>query len=194
MKSSRRKILITSGALIVLILSGAYISQKTDVVEVKYSGNQVDLSEYENLDTSKSSFVQSAWYDRSGETMVLKLNDEYYQYCDLPADIWLDFSNAESFGKFYNSTIKDSYQCIENADSSNQNESSNSVSGIESSPYYESCLSESIKEGDIFLSSQGYSENDAKSWTDANGKYPTSEIETQLEGLESKALFDCLGQ
>lgn len=191
MKQSTRKVLITLGVIVVLALVGVYIAQKDNVIEIKYSGNEVNLSGYDSLNTSKSSFVHGAWYDSAGKTLVLKLNDDYYQYCNFPDDVWLDFSDAESFGQFYNSTIKDHYQCSESGESSG--DSTNTSTGIESSPYYEVCLSEAADKGNTFLSSHGYTENEDGSWTDINGDYPTPEFENnELEIYQTGIFNNCL--
>jgi len=63
---------------------------------------------------------------------------------------------------------------------------------IESSPFYGLCLSASIKEGDSFLRTNGYTENQGGSWINENGVYPTSEIELEMEELMTMTLFDCI--
>lgn len=63
---------------------------------------------------------------------------------------------------------------------------------VENSPFYELCLSESIKEGDDFLRVNGYTENQNGSWTNENGAYPTIEIESDMEELMTAVLFDCI--
>lgn len=81
------------------------------MVTVKYRENPIDIALFEALDTTGSSFVQGAWYDKHNEYMIINLSGTNYQYCNLPADIWENFKQASSFGSFYNKNIKGSYAC-----------------------------------------------------------------------------------
>lgn len=90
------------------------IQTQSKNVYVKYreSGSiNVNDSVFEYQDTSNSSFVGGAWYDQSQEYMIIKLQDTYYHYCDLPQSEWNSFKKADSFGSFYNSQIKGNYSC-----------------------------------------------------------------------------------
>lgn len=89
------------------------ISYKPNYVKVKYKDDLVDIghSRFEYLDTSKSSFVRGAWYDKSNSYMIIKLKETYYQYCGMPLKIWTQFKKADSFGTFYKNYIKGYYDC-----------------------------------------------------------------------------------
>mgnify|MGYP005718357857 CR=1 FL=1 len=65
----------------------------------------------ESVDTGRSSFVKGAWYDDPGEFLVLKLNDKYYQYCDVKSEVWQGFVDADSFGEYYNDEVKGRFNC-----------------------------------------------------------------------------------
>jgi hypothetical protein len=38
--------------------------------------------------------------------MLIKLNEAYYHYCELPASVLAQFMEAPSMGQFYNQNIK----------------------------------------------------------------------------------------
>jgi len=82
-----------------------------DFVSVKYRSDSVDIADpqFEELDTSKSSFVEGAWYDSDNQYMVIKLDDTYYHYCGMPQNMWREFKKASSFGKKYIASIKGNY-------------------------------------------------------------------------------------
>lgn len=86
---------------------------KTNFVTIKYRNDPVDLAnpDFEYLDTSGSSFIRGAWYDSSNQYMVIKLDDTYYHYCDMPSSAWNQFQSASSFGTHYKSYIKGNYDC-----------------------------------------------------------------------------------
>lgn len=54
-----------------------------------------------------------------------------------------------------------------------------------------SCGSEIAKVGDDFLVSRGYSEQPDGSFLDSQGEYPTPEVETEMEELQTQKLKDC---
>ena len=85
-------------------------------ITVKYRATQVDVadSRFEYLDTSRSSFVQGAWYDSSNEYMIINLSGTNYHYCGMPSSVWQEFKSASSFGTYYNSDIKGNFDCREN--------------------------------------------------------------------------------
>lgn len=96
--------------ILTLGISGCATSNSQNI-DVKYIEDPVDVSSFEYLDTSKSSFVRAAWYDSQDGDLILKLDDTSYQYCDVPTSRWSEFKKADSFGKYYNSNIKGSYSC-----------------------------------------------------------------------------------
>jgi hypothetical protein len=87
--------------------------QQRHVVSVKYRDTPVDLSSgrFEFLDTSRSSFVTGAWYDRQNSYLVIGLRDTYYHHCRMPPAAWTGFRAADSFGRHYNDLIKGDYDC-----------------------------------------------------------------------------------
>jgi hypothetical protein len=82
-------------------------------VTVQYRDSRVNIadSSFEYLDTSKSSWINGAWYDSYEDYMVINLNSSYYHYCDMPSSTWNAFEKANSFGSTYNSLIKGQYSC-----------------------------------------------------------------------------------
>ena len=109
--------------ILVLVLIAGFFEQNQNtladaatpkhVVWVKYRQTTVDLadSRFEYLDTSKSSFVTGAWYDRINSYMVIGLRGTYYHYCRMPKNAWDSFRSADSFGRHYNAVIKGNYDC-----------------------------------------------------------------------------------
>lgn len=80
-------------------------------VSVKYRSDPVDISSFEHLDTSKSSWVRGAWYDSGNKYMIINLSGTNYHYCSMPNSVWRNFKSASSFGSHYNGYIKGNYDC-----------------------------------------------------------------------------------
>jgi hypothetical protein len=82
-------------------------------VTVRYRSDPVDLAHpaFEYLDTAGSSLVGGAWYDSSTGYMVIRLSGAFYHYCGVPSAVWSAFGGADSFGSFYNASIKGRYGC-----------------------------------------------------------------------------------
>lgn len=80
---------------------------------IKYRSTPVDVDKpyFESLDTSGSSLVRGAWYDKSKRYMIISLNGTNYHYCGLDEDTWSSFKSSDSFGRAYNSTIKGNFDC-----------------------------------------------------------------------------------
>ncbi|MEK7544970.1 MAG: KTSC domain-containing protein [Patescibacteria group bacterium] len=166
------------------IISGFFLIQKSKSVNVKYRKDSVNFSNFEYLDTSKSSFVNGAWYDSSNGHMIIKLNKNNYEYCGIPTSAWKEFEEADSFGKYYNTRIKGFYNC---SDIEKEN-----LNPVATSPYYKTCLSKAVVEGDALLTLLGYQEQNDKSWKDNEGEYPTSEVEDTLEEYQTRILLKCI--
>jgi hypothetical protein len=81
------------------------------LVAVKYRGSLVCLDDFEAGDTSKSSWIRGAWYDRMNQYMVINLKGTAYHHCRVPAEQWNAFLAAPSHGKYYGSHIKGRYYC-----------------------------------------------------------------------------------
>ena len=66
------------------------------------------------LDTSKSSWIDSARYIRDAETgagyLVLGIKGEKATYVDVPSGVWENFKKAESLGQFFTKEIKGKYE------------------------------------------------------------------------------------
>ena len=83
-------------------------------IEVKYRASAVDLNNFEEINTAKSTFIKEAFYDTNNNYFIIKLQNTYYHYCNFPSDLWDDFKQAQSFGQYYTSNIKGKYDCEEN--------------------------------------------------------------------------------
>jgi hypothetical protein len=94
--------------------SGASESNRTKyVVKVKDRQTPVDLGNptFEYVDTFRTSVIVGAWYDRSNSYMIIGLQGTYYQHCRVPQTVWESFRSADSFGKYYNTHIREKYDC-----------------------------------------------------------------------------------
>ncbi len=91
-------------------------SRYSDYVNIKYRKDSVDIANlrFEELDTSKSSWIRDAWYDEDNQYMIINLNGTYYHYCGIPNSSWDTFKRANSFGSHYNSSIEGRYDCRTN--------------------------------------------------------------------------------
>ncbi len=88
-------------------------SHYSNYVTIKYRDDSVDIadSRFEYLNTSKSSLVNGAWYDKGNEYMAIRLKETYYHYCGMPKSAWTSFKGADSFGSHYTANIKGKYDC-----------------------------------------------------------------------------------
>lgn len=88
------------------------IEQKTNYVEVKYRATPVNLaaSGFEYHNTDASSFIRGAWYDKQNRYLVMNIDGTYYNYCGVPEAVWEGFKESESYGRYFNSSIKESYE------------------------------------------------------------------------------------
>jgi len=165
-KTCIKRIFISLTLISTLFIAGC-INNEKELIQLKY-GDKIDVSDFEHLDTSKSSFIRGAWYNSQNHDLIISLNDASYKYCNFPVPIWSGFKTAESFGKYYNSNIKGGYACPQT-----------------------NCLSEAIKEGNNMLELNGYKETENGSWKDSNGRYPTSYIEGTVEELMTRVMSEC---
>lgn len=97
----------------IIIFLGIVVSvfiYNSNNVDLKY-GDSVNISNYESINTSKSSFVDDAQYNASKQHLILKLNGNGYEYCGVPTSLWNSFKKASSYGSYYNSRIKGKYSC-----------------------------------------------------------------------------------
>ena len=88
-------------------------SHYSNYVNVKYRSEPVDIANprFEELNTSKSSWIRGAWYDSINQYMVINLEGTYYHYCGMPSSSWSSFKGASSFGSYYNAYIIGNYDC-----------------------------------------------------------------------------------
>jgi hypothetical protein len=78
--------------------------------------NKVKTSKFsfvDNVNTSNSSFINSAYYyscDGMTGYLIISLNNKEYIHSGLPIKIWLSFKNSESLGSFYSKNIRYRYR------------------------------------------------------------------------------------
>ena len=105
---TRRLVLIA-----LLFLSLASVVQAENQLVVKYRATRVDVDKpyFEEIDTSRSSFVTGAWYDKANEYLVISLSGTNYHYCGLDEGTWKSFKTSASYGTAYNRMIKGNFDC-----------------------------------------------------------------------------------
>lgn len=88
---------------------------KQNYVDIQYRKDPVNIEDphFEYLNTSKSSFIKGAWYDKSNGYLIMNINGKYYHYCETPKSIWTELGKASSFGSYYNANVKGNYDCRE---------------------------------------------------------------------------------
>jgi len=88
---------------------------KQNYIDVQYRKDPVNIEDqnFEYLNTSKSSFIRGAWYDKSNGYLIMNINEKYYHYCETPESIWAELQKTSSFGSYYNAKIKGNYDCRE---------------------------------------------------------------------------------
>lgn len=105
------------------------VREKTDERATEYSDTIQNFSSYdeavdyiensneythESVDTSKSSYVNSAdYYYLATEDKgyaIFKLKGKKYIHSDVPREVWEGFKKANSFGSYYNDFFKGNYQ------------------------------------------------------------------------------------
>jgi hypothetical protein len=83
------------------------------LLDVEYRSDLVDVGHprFEFQSTAGSSVVTGAWYDGEAGYLVIGLNNTYYHYCRVPADVWAGFSATASYGRYFNEVLKGDYDC-----------------------------------------------------------------------------------
>lgn len=67
----------------------------------------------DNVDTSRSSWIEGATYYRCEDSkgyLILKTKANSYIHQNVPQSTWNSFKEASSFGKFYNKHLKGKFQ------------------------------------------------------------------------------------
>lgn len=94
------------------IFFGLALSQAAlaETVFVKYRGT-VDLAPFHCEWVSRSSFIKRLCYDPAEKYVIVKLDNTYYHYCEVPSSLVNSWRSAPSMGQFYNSRVKGNYDC-----------------------------------------------------------------------------------
>ena len=86
-------------------------AHKPIYINIKYRDSLGDVYWFDSFDTSKSSFIEKAYYDKENQYLILNLNWTYYHWCDVPKYVRDDFKSSDSLWKYYNKYIKWEYDC-----------------------------------------------------------------------------------
>ena len=68
----------------------------------------------DEFNTSKSSWIRNVKFyscDKKFGFLIIETDKQNYIHEKLPINIWYKFKNAESFGTYYNKSIKNKYKC-----------------------------------------------------------------------------------
>ncbi|PBB94807.1 KTSC domain-containing protein [Mesorhizobium sp. WSM3862] len=90
---------------VALVAASGSLSAET--VDVKYRG-LVDLAKFNCTGELDSSLVKRVCYNPEHSYMLIRLKQTWYHYCEIDQGTVDALLAAESKGRFYNSSIKDS--------------------------------------------------------------------------------------
>jgi hypothetical protein len=79
-----------------------------ETVSVKYREDPVDLAHFECTGYLDSSLVKRVCYNPANSYMLISLKGIWYHYCEIDAGTVAALLSADSLGRFYNKSIKDS--------------------------------------------------------------------------------------
>lgn len=107
--------------LVILFINNSCNSQSCNELPTHFNSYQQAVSEVKSTDftiedsvnTSRSSLIKSASFyscDSNVGFLLVKIKSTEYIYENVPISVWDNFKQVESFGKFYNSNIKERYQ------------------------------------------------------------------------------------
>lgn len=83
--------------------------------QAKKSIESTSFTFTDKCDTSKSSWILEAKYyscDKLNGYFFIRTKKKTYIHKGLPKELWNEFKNTDSFGRFYNTKIKGKYQLI----------------------------------------------------------------------------------
>ena len=109
---------------IFIIISFFSCSQKPcEAIDEKFSSYNDAVNKIENanfnfkdkVNTSKSSWLKQASFNSCNGNegyFILETKQKSYVFKNLPISVWQEFKNADSFGTYYSSYIRDKYILI----------------------------------------------------------------------------------
>lgn len=90
--------------MILAIVLFCVTSAKAETIDVKYLG-QVNLNSYKCPDIEQDEDVKRICFDASRSHLIVKLGSTYYNYCNVPHDIFVEWISSESLYKYYKKSI-----------------------------------------------------------------------------------------
>jgi hypothetical protein len=85
-------------------------TEQSRSAEVKYRG-VVNLAPFKCDGIERSSFIREVCYDAKNTYLLINLNGTWYHYCEIDHGTLDALLSAESMGRFYNASIKGSFDC-----------------------------------------------------------------------------------
>ncbi|MCG2760595.1 MAG: KTSC domain-containing protein [Candidatus Delongbacteria bacterium] len=83
--------------------------------EANNTVESVDFKYKDEVNTAKSSWIRGAQYyscDGSTGYLVYQTDKKEYIHQQVPIEVWKEFKNAESFGRFYIKNLKHKYRVV----------------------------------------------------------------------------------
>ena len=79
---------------------------KKNIEWVRKMNEQLGIESYK----FDSSVIRYAIYDNLGDLIIGFTSGKSYIYFDVPKNVWREFADAESQGKYFNKNIRNSYE------------------------------------------------------------------------------------
>lgn len=105
------RIRIAIASLAFLLMQSSALAEQLLYVKYRPTPVDVDNAHFEYLDTSRSSVIGGAWYDKTNNYMVINVGGTNYHYCGLNEAVWRRYAASSSFGSAYNAFIKGNFDC-----------------------------------------------------------------------------------
>ena len=99
--------------LVVLVIFIGRLHLGAENIWVKYRDTAVDVSNgnFQHLRLKSSSLVKDMHYDSDNQYLLVQLNQAYYHYCGIPAEVVEEWIQSQSLGRYYNYYVKGNFDC-----------------------------------------------------------------------------------
>ena len=201
-----KKIFKIIGISLILFIIGFFsfaVIYDSNTISVRYGGG-INIFLYNKYDTSRSSFIEKAYYNSRKDYLILNLNGTNYQYCGVPKDIWKNFKKAGSLGSYYNYKIKGEYFCPDlnltymprisggySIDDQKEYVYKNIKYFPNYSPGHISCINEAFVFEEKILKSLDYTEQRDGLWKDRNGLHPDYDAMDETNYIAREIIWEC---
>lgn len=85
-----------------LLLLPLALSLQAKILHVKHHLNSVDTKTFKPINIGKSSFVKKVLYDKNASKMLIKLDNRWYEYCNVKdVKMWQDDNASTIYHKYF---------------------------------------------------------------------------------------------